>query len=397
MRTGEVMVDEREAEVEALKEAMSLFTTTAQSLERTHDALRARAADLTREVSSLRDRLEKVLAAISDGVVACDLQRRATIVNAAAARLGIKEGLDLAASNAPVAAVVLPLLEKALGGGRVHLKETAFDGPGGETLVLSVSADPLQDEKDAIEGAVATFRDITEVRRLQADLERKERLALLGQMAASIAHEVRNPLGGIRIYLALAQRARERDKQEDVASALDEIEKGVAGIDRIVEDILTFARDMKPRKQSIALRALVEAAAASLDEQRPDGLEVDNRVPDECVVLGDAGLVERALANILDNAFHAAGEGGHVRVETYESPGHVEISITDDGPGLAYEAEGRAFEPFFTSRAEGTGLGLAIVQRIAEAHGGAALIHNVSPHGVRVLLILKKGESACPA
>ncbi len=212
-----------------------------------------------------------------------------------------------------------------------------------------------------------------------AALQRSKRLAALGEMAAGIAHEIRNPLGAIQLYAQLI----EQDLQEGIAGDQTEdtvrkISRAVRGLDAIVGDVLSFARPMEPERRVIPAEGLFQRV---LDSNR-HGLErervsvtlagVDTPVP------GDARLIEQAMINLVRNAIDAVAESPRreLVLSAAVKGESVELMVRDTGPGIEDDAIDRIFNPFFTTRSTGTGLGLAIVHRIADAHGGSVVVHN---------------------
>jgi signal transduction histidine kinase len=214
------------------------------------------------------------------------------------------------------------------------------------------------------------------------ELERKKRLAALGEMAAGIAHEIRNPLGGIQLYAStlLADLA---DRPQS-AELVRKISSGVKGLNALVSDMLAFTRDLNLRKQEVCLgdlaAAVVELATPTLRQHN-----IHVRVApelDALVICVDAKLLERVLLNLVLNAAEAIGERGgtarqnRIEISARRGAGHIAILVADNGPGIPLEALDKIFDPFFTTKHTGTGLGLAIVNRIVEAHGGSITAQN---------------------
>lgn len=242
-----------------------------------------------------------------------------------------------------------------------------------------------------------------EVERLQGELcraneqiERSRRLAALGEMAAGIAHEVRNPLGSIRLYARMLE--------DDLAGLSDQralavkIGSAVRTVDAVVRDVLEFAREERVRPELVEVsemidRAVGEALAADRGERSDGAPEIELRVlgsPSDSGqgVWCDPTLAHRAIGNVAGNAIQAMRERrteagcaplvltirrSHQRVD---SVGMDIIAVGDTGPGIRPDVMERMFNPFFTTRATGTGLGLSIVHRIMEAHGGSVLVRN---------------------
>lgn len=287
--------------------------------------------------------------------------------------------------------------------GVIEIKEAGI--VGAEVARASLS------ERDFAE-VLGAFTDVTaklqtshetlrrEVVRLQAELsaaneqvERSRRLAALGEMAAGIAHEVRNPLGSIGLYARMLEDdLGDRPIEQGVAR---KIGAAVRGLNAVVGDVLAFAREMRVEHEAAEPEMLIAQAVeecvasdqAQIGEGRPAvsvSLRIDPEIPS---VWCDSGLAHRALVNVVRNAIEAMRERGHesqkprleIRVErgsAASGPG-VRVCVRDSGPGIPAEVLPRIFNPFYTTRATGTGLGLAIVHRIMDAHRGLVRVANV--------------------
>ena len=234
----------------------------------------------------------------------------------------------------------------------------------------------------------------TEVQRLTNELEvknrelaRKNRLADLGQMASHIAHEVRNNLVPVTLYLSLLRRRLSRDTGS--GDILDKVASGITAVDACVNDLLHFTADRDPRLEFIDVRRLVQEVLASLKPQLDaQGIDEVVDLTDSAWLFADREMLRRALLNLALNALDAMPDGGRLFITGYEGPQGFELEVADTGEGLCDEARGRAFEPFFSTKSHGTGLGLAIVERIAEAHGGVCLAQNCPDGGAAFTLRL---------
>jgi signal transduction histidine kinase len=226
-----------------------------------------------------------------------------------------------------------------------------------------------------------------EVRRLTDELEiknrelaRKNRLADLGQIASHIAHEVRNNLVPVSLYLSLLRRRISEDS--DTCQVLDKVEAGVMGLDTTVNDLLHFTAERDPHLVRIPLRQLIDDVRSSLAPQlAAQGIEVEINIAAPLEALADREMLRRAVLNLALNSIDAMPDGGQLVFTAYAGPEVVELEIADTGPGLSEEVSRRAFEPFFTTKSTGTGLGLAIVDRVAEVHGGEVLAANCPEGG----------------
>jgi signal transduction histidine kinase len=197
---------------------------------------------------------------------------------------------------------------------------------------------------------------------------RKENLAAVGELAAGLAHEVRNPVAAIRgASQAMGPEATGEQRRE----MLDVIEEETERLGRVVGEFLDYARPGEPRRDRVDLAELarrVRKGAELSGRQLEFELTVD---PDAPPALGDVDRLHRAFENLVRNAWEAAGEGGTLRVEVYsENAGRVAVRFEDNGPGIPAREVERLFQPFHSTKRGGTGLGLALVHRIVEAHGG---------------------------
>lgn len=222
-------------------------------------------------------------------------------------------------------------------------------------------------------------------------LSRRERLAGIGQVAGTIGHELRNPLGVIESSLYLVRRRLGADERVD--RHLDKIAEQVQSANDIITDLLEMVRDQAPRWEQTSLSALTERCLREVPA--PDGITVELQVPEAVQVHADPKLLSRALVNLLDNAFQAMrGRTGVVTVSGRETEAHTIIEVGDEGPGFDREILKTAFEPLVTTRAQGVGLGLALVQRVAERHGGQAFAENRPTGGALVRMVLPRAPGS---
>ena len=234
----------------------------------------------------------------------------------------------------------------------------------------------------------------TELARTQAELIDRERLAALGELSASIAHEVRNPLGVI--FNSIGSLRRLLKPQGDVGLLLDIVGEEADRLNRMVGDLLDYSKPLRPALQPLLLRKLLEDALESARLQHGAGDSVQSLVlidPEVATVRADPRLLRQALLNLFLNAFQAMPRGGRldVRVSRTESGGRTlaQVSILDSGPGIPPEARAKIFQPFFTTKPTGTGLGLAVVKRIVEGHGGTIAVgRGLATPGAEFLLFL---------
>jgi signal transduction histidine kinase len=216
-------------------------------------------------------------------------------------------------------------------------------------------------------------------------LRRRERLATIGQLAASIGHDLRNPLGVIESSLFIMRRRIQGDDR--ATRHLEKIAKQVQTCDRIVTDLLDMARNNPPKLAPIDIEGAFQDALSAAP--RTSTVTVRRQVDRTCELVADPGLLQQALVNLINNAVRAVEQEGTVELRAEPAgEGSVCLSITDDGPGFDPSVLSIAFEPLVSTRAKGVGLGLALVKSVAERHGGQATAENLPGGGACVKLVL---------
>jgi PAS domain S-box-containing protein len=218
--------------------------------------------------------------------------------------------------------------------------------------------------------------DITARKNAEAQLREQAALTQLGQLAAVVAHEVRNPLAGLRASLQVIDRRCEPRDRSAIAAMIQRID----GLNANVEDLLLFARPKPPRVQSVDVKAMMRDVAASAQNGTGRSglpIPIDG---DDLQASADPDMLRAALLNITLNACQAAGTHD-VDVQIAAENGHCRIAVRDRGPGIPADVRDRVFEPFFTTRTNGTGLGLAIVKRMMELQDGTVTLRERADGG----------------
>ncbi len=216
---------------------------------------------------------------------------------------------------------------------------------------------------------VAIFDDLTEQRRMEAEIRRNDRLRAIGQLAAGVAHEIRNPLTGIaNCAEVLAGRLDGGDDRRRYTDAmLDEVRR----LDGIVRNLLTYARPPRPRPTDVAVTGVVgRVLELAHEEAARRDVVLEGDVGADVFVHADGGQLTQVLLNLVMNAIQACGAGDRVRVKAERDGARVVLRVEDDGCGVPLDVRGRLFEPFVTTRSQGTGLGLAISRQLVEDQGG---------------------------
>lgn len=238
----------------------------------------------------------------------------------------------------------------------------------------------LQATHDTLQHEVGRLR--AELATKDAELERRRRLASLGELAAGVAHEVRNPLGAISLYSGLLRTELHDGARDSALTLLAKIEQGVRAIDGVVRDTLALAPS-HGRTNPVPVSELVEDAvsvARAVFERRAVALTVPAADP-HLVVDGHRDGLQRVLVNLLHNAAEASAAGTQVTLRVSEAAEEVRFAIEDEGCGLDPDVLDRIFDPFYTTKDHGTGLGLTMAHRLIEAHGGTLTAQNRADRG----------------
>jgi signal transduction histidine kinase len=279
----------------------------------------------------------------------------------------------------------------------------------GEYFFADVNAVTIKDANGKLQGIMTVARDITERKQMEAKLEGyskhledlveertkqlrdAERLAAIGQTAGMVGHDIRNPLQAITsdVYLAKTELAStpESEEKKNALESLDEVEKNVEYINKIVADLQDYARSIKPMVQETDLEAIIENLL--LKNDAPKNIKVSSSVEnDSKKIVADPDLLKRILYNLMTNAVQAMPEGGKLSVHAYRNGGDNVITVKDTGMGIPEEAKSKLFTPLFTTKAKGQGLGLAVAKRMTEAIGGTVTFESQEGKGTTFIVRL---------
>jgi signal transduction histidine kinase len=371
--------------------------------------------------------LQRTLAGSFDsGVLLLDARGEVLAVNPAGAALLEAEvvdvdgeGADAVPGRAPAPLdrvlaghpALVALLSQAVAEGRgVRRRELETTTPSGRPLALGLTVHPLRHDGDAPRGFLVLFVDLTEVRRQSEQARLADSLQQIGELAAGVAHELRNSLATLKGYLSLIDRDSRmgRKAEADPAPLADyvaEMRRETDHLQRVLEDFLSFARPGTVRLEAVDLYRVLARAAADpvladadvrLDLPEPGpgpGAEPDaGALP----LSGDPQLLERAFRNLLHNAAQASREaaaGPVVEVSAAAADGALEVTVADRGPGIPPEIRARLFQPFASGRPGGVGLGLALARRIVVLHGGRLELADREGGGTVARVVLPAGTA----
>ncbi|MBK9516854.1 MAG: HAMP domain-containing protein [Anaeromyxobacter sp.] len=312
--------------------------------------------------------------------------------------------------------VILPVAALVEGTRRVARDELDLEIPvltGGELGGLASSFNEMtrslrrseEDLRRLNQGLERTVAERTaELTRAHAALVQSEKLSSLGQLSASIAHEINNPLAGILTYAKLVAREAETDvpdeaRRRSMVKRLSMVQREAERCSAIVRNLLDFARARPLQLKDVELDKVVRESLQLIGHQLAlQGHTVETRLARLPPVHADFGELRQAFVNLALNAMEAMGKGGHLTVLTraLEDGRSVEIAITDDGPGIPPEIRSKIFDPFFTTKEMGTGLGLSVVYGIVQRHGGTVTVESEPGRGTTFTLRLPVSPAAAP-
>lgn len=291
-------------------------------------------------------------------------------------------------------------------GEEVVVEEEPLDGANGTRRRIRTVKAPIRDAKGTITHLVGIITDLTEVlttgdrlRNQNEDLERRvgertaelastqetllrrERLAVLGQLAGGLAHQIRNPLAAMQTAASILKRRLEGSMDTEVGQALAVIREEVWEANRIITDLIDYARVKPPAREDISLDELVEAMLAEV--QLPAAVRMSRTIEPGLVVSVDIRQTRDALANVTRNAIEAMPSGGELRLVGLGDKTDVVIAIEDTGPGLTRDSIAHLFEPLVTSKPLGLGLGLSTARALVENQGGSIRVGTSAGKGAR--------------
>jgi signal transduction histidine kinase len=268
--------------------------------------------------------------------------------------------------------------------------------------VIGYTLSQVRDARGRITGATLFFKDLTRVEQLEERERLRDRLAALGEMAAAIAHEVKNPLAGIEVMAGILKR--QHAESEDAQSILRDIIKEAKMANAIVLEVLDFVRPIRLQVERISLSDVVRDAIATAESHVPRGgvdvgVSLNESLPP---IQGDPHQLRQLFTNLLTNAFEAMGGTGQVAISAQllaaeEEPATsgelhavpmIQVEVADSGPGVPADVMDRIFSPFFTTKPQGSGLGLAIVRKIVDAHDGRIDVSAAVKGGTRFRVTL---------
>jgi len=278
---------------------------------------------------------------------------------------------------------------KTLQDGHVH--ESITETPAGnEIRNYRVVSSPLKDKDGKIIAAIEIVEDITELRRMQQQLLKSERLAAIGELAASVGHDLRNPLTGIRgaaYYLKMKWGSKLDKKSREM---LDLVESDVEYSNKIVNDLLDFSKQIQLQRDIFDIKSIVSEVLSETEAPRKVKIVDLTRKTHKAFL--DADQMKRVFRNLIKNAIEAMPNGGTLTIKSEKAKDFIKILVQDTGEGIPKQNLGKMFMPLFTTKAKGVGMGLPICKRLVEAHGGTITVESEKGKGTCFTIIVPISE-----
>ncbi len=385
--------------------AAALASVLSAELRRTGEALRQRTHDLDRLWKLHRHTVESLMS----GLLTTDPEGRITSFNPEAERItGLRAHEALGREVEEVIPGVCAEAIRHSGDLRRSRVRISYRSSSGGSW-LGVAAYVLRDDEGRPSGHVVIFQDVSDVVEMERELRRSERLAAVGELSASMAHEIRNPLAAISGSIQMLQGEGGR-RPEQSQRLMEIVLRETDRLNRLLTEFLEYARPGPLRRESLLVEEVVAEVLAIYEGSRSDGPAVDVSIEPGLQLGADPGLLRQLLWNLLLNAAQAMPQGGRIGIEAHASQtpqegpggsrndgleaGWIELGVHDGGPGIPAETLDRIFDPFFTTKPGGTGLGLATVHRIVEEHGGSIRVQSATGKGTSFHVRLPRGPEA---
>ena len=321
-------------------------------------------------LSDLKAFSKYVIESMPSGIFTTDLNRRIISFNAAAQEITKLSHSGVVGRTTeeifPFISTNQSALERVEGEMQRH----------GETFPVGMRISKLRDGAGKTIGQIGIFQDLTELKAMEAEVKRKEKWAFIGELSASIAHELRNPLASLKGAIEMLREKKVSEEHADhlMKIALSEMDR----LNGIITDFLLYARPKELNKQPFDLHQSLKNVVTLLQgsESKWENVTISTKLDGSLFITGDSRQIQQVFWNLGINAVDAVSGGGNVDIYTKRTNNAVEVIFRDNGTGISKSDIDKVFYPFFTTKEKGTGLGLSIAQKIAEEHGGKIAVES---------------------
>ncbi|MGE0872993.1 MAG: nitrogen regulation protein NR(II) [Kofleriaceae bacterium] len=330
---------------------------------------------------------QDIIRSLSSGLITTSPDGTVLTANQAAGEILRRDVRLLIGSS--ISSLMPGLSEQLAGSDELRRGDLALDVEA-RKVFIGVSVSPLRDVRDRTIGRIVNFQDLTELRRLEAQNRRSERLATVGQLAAGIAHEIRNPLASISGSIELLKQVPQASDDDRTLMAI--VQREVQRLNVLIGDLLDYANPRTFQKVEFDLATMVEETVqVARADPTITGVEIASEVDRPLRVHADPAKLRQVLWNLIRNAAEAASTAGnHVRVEARADGDRTAITVADDGPGISQHQLTHIFDPFFTTKSKGTGLGLATCHSLIAEHGGRIDVESELGKGTKMVVRLPR-------
>ncbi|MDH4121882.1 MAG: ATP-binding protein [Deltaproteobacteria bacterium] len=395
-----------------LTQGFEAFTEAAEKLQQSHKKLQQKVAELNLELDQKNRALEvnlaervqmetylsNIFSSLDVGVVVTNLDGWVTSINRAG-----EEILETPADSA-VGKGLNDLLGHSLvqpGSPQDAQPPLPSDEPlgfrrtGGDDIKLQVTRTLMNSEQGEPLGYIFNVRDVTALKKLEEQAQRRNRFTAMGEMAANIAHEIRNPLGSIELFATLVKKGL--DESDEKTRLMNHISSSVASMNHIISNLLAYTKPRHVTRRPVDLHALLnESVAFNQVMAAHNDVEVSlHTAAPSAWVMGDKEQLKQVFTNLFVNAVQAMPEGGRLQIATRGLGGtnSLELSFQDSGQGISPEIQSQIFDPFYTTKSQGTGLGLSIVHNIVESHHAVIQVSSKPGQGARFVITFPLAEA----
>ena len=340
---------------------------------------------------------ENIIQNISSGLVALDEQSKIIVFNRGAERIFDIDSRDAIRKDiSDIIPHIMPYL-------KVHsphkFSQLSYKGKEDQQIDLLLNISPLKEYDGSNKGKILVFQDTTRIREMEQEVKRMEDMAMLGELAAGIAHEIRNPLASISGSIQVLNDSLSKEEAHINRRLIEIVLREVSRLDHLVNDFLQFARPQRIEIEEFELNQLIMDTLYLFQNSQSwsEHLDIDTKIMSPLTIKSDPQQLKQVFWNIFLNASEAMPKGGLISIgadsetnfqSSIESVELVRIKIEDNGPGLDSKIAKDMFKPFSTTKKDGSGLGLAIVKRIVEGLGGKVSGENLASGGAAITILL---------
>jgi len=342
-----------------------------------------------KSLSILQNLHENILQNLTSGVITVDLEGRVISLN--------RKGLEILEINNEEE-LIGNKFSYIMPGTRIddliskRREQVLYTTPSGKKSTLGFSTSKLRDNLNKTQGYIIIFQDLTDVKELEDRVKDSEKLALLGQLAAGLAHELRNPLSAISgaVEIISKDMVESEDNERLIKVASQEVER----LNLLVEDFLILTVPIQSFSTAVDLGVLISETVDSFSKtMRRKDLNIVTDLESGTYVLANSYRIKQAIWNLLLNSMDAMPTGGTVTIRTRVEGENIQIELADDGMGISNKVISKVFDPFFTTKQVGTGLGLAIVQKVVEGYNGKINIMSSKGKGTTLIINFPKVDN----